>query len=405
MLSSTLLVFLFGIHQSTLALRLAAPSSSGKEFIEDAQIDGMEPFEMLFYDPEWPEAGIDKDGRLRNWKGKAFSDPEVMNDDGFLKYIGYRGREHGFNKMNGLATGAIKKDFEEYLHACYENNKDEIEIGEWMGRLGNNLWQVHNSIIIAIKSGRKYVRMPKHPLIEFPEDGIPIDPNDSLGRDCEFTLDKENYDCRLSFFQRCASTVNERKAVYQKYILPHFKKVLSACERESEDVLTIHMRSGDVAMDKTGCHAQPPCSYFTAVLNEGNGGRAFHTAKVIANGDPRNPCIDEIKKSNADKTILISEGGSEAHDYCSLLVASNLAVTVSSFSTTAKMLNTKINRLFYPDLNEAKLNEVGCGGGNAKLHEMGFDFNGKEVCKAFPAAVRYDFETGLLTCSLFDKMR
>eukprot|EP00746_Dinoflagellata_sp_MGD_P020046 gnl/MRDRNA2_/MRDRNA2_146637_c0_seq1.p1 gnl/MRDRNA2_/MRDRNA2_146637_c0~~gnl/MRDRNA2_/MRDRNA2_146637_c0_seq1.p1 ORF type:complete len:135 (-),score=1.06 gnl/MRDRNA2_/MRDRNA2_146637_c0_seq1:343-747(-) len=124
-----------------------------------------------------------------------------------------------------------------------------------MSRLGNNLWQLHTSIIIAIKSGRKYVRMPNHPLFEFPKDGILIDPNDSLGRDCKFILDTRNYDCRTSYFQRCASTVSERKAVYQKYILPHFKNVLSACEHEQKDVLTIHMRSGDVVEKRMPCTA------------------------------------------------------------------------------------------------------------------------------------------------------
>lgn len=379
---------LFSALFSASALRL---SPSGEKHIENAKFDGMEQFETLFHDPEWPEAGIDKDGRLRNWKGKAFFDPEIMNDDGFLKYIGYRGREHSFENMTGFALS--KPDFEGYLHACQKNkNKDEIKIGQWMGRLGNNLWQVHTGIIIAIKSGRKYVRMPKHPLIEFPEDGILIDPNDSsLGRDCEFTLDVQAYDCRFSFFQRCTSTVNERKAVYQKYILPHFTKVLNSCEREHKDVLTIHMRSGDVATQHTGCHAQPPCSYFTTVLNEGNGGRAFHTAKIFTNGQQKNPCVHEIKKRHADKTIIISEGGTEARDYCSLLVASNLAVTVSGFSTTAKMMNTKINRLFYPGFDEAKLHKLGCAGYRAKLHDVSYDFNGKEVCEAFPVAVRYDF--------------
>jgi len=342
-----------------------------------------------------PHAMVDIHGRIMNWKGEAVSNLDfLMNDADFMNFM-----------AGGPGRHVSKGTLAEYLGACSKNS-DSIDIGEYMGRTGNHLWQLHIAIILAIRTGKKYVTTNKHPIFDFLPKGdetysrayIPIDPNDeNFGKGCELSFDSTTYDCTFQFFQRCASTVSERKAVYHKYLLPYLNVLKSCTHEQSKDVLTVHLRSGDVALARSGCHAQPNCDYFDKVINEGNDGKPFQVVNVYSSTEqPENECINQIKLHHKSTKINFMSQ-SAAHDYCAMVTAKNLAVTVSSMSTTAKMFNTELNRLFYPGYDEQKFVKVGCN--SPKLHSDGFDFDGKEVCDAFPNAIRYDDEAGLSACA------
>jgi hypothetical protein len=345
-----------------------------------------------------PHAMVDIHGRIMNWKGEAVSNLDfLMNDADFMAFM-----------AEGPDRHVSKGTLDEYLDACSKDS-DSIDIGHYMGRTGNNLWQLHVAIISAIRSGKKYVTTNKHPLFDFRTKGnkthsrayIPIDPNDeNFGKGCELIVDinaGRTYDCKLQFFQRCASTVSERKAVYHKYLLPYLNVLNSCTHEQSEDVLTLHVRSGDVALARSGCHAQPNCDYFDKVINEGNDGGPFQVVNVYSSSQqPENKCINHLKLQHKDKKInLISQF--LAHDYCAMVTAKNLAVSVSGMSTTAKMLNTGLNRLFYPGYDEQKFAKLGCK--HPKMHSDAYDFDGKEVCNAFPNAIRYEDGVGLSACA------
>jgi len=129
-----------------------------------------------------------------------------------------------------------------------------------------------------------------------------------------------------------------------------------------------------------GNHDQPPCLYYHRVIDTGYNGKPFKEIQLVfSKEEPKNPCIAEIMERHRDKTI-IPPLGTVRGDTCMLLKAKNLAVTMSSMSTTLKMLNTKLKRLFYVNALQEKKG----------LHFEMFDFEHNEVCEAFPRAVGYD---------------
>eukprot|EP00747_Dinoflagellata_sp_TGD_P102714 gnl/TRDRNA2_/TRDRNA2_168746_c0_seq4.p1 gnl/TRDRNA2_/TRDRNA2_168746_c0~~gnl/TRDRNA2_/TRDRNA2_168746_c0_seq4.p1 ORF type:complete len:225 (+),score=24.49 gnl/TRDRNA2_/TRDRNA2_168746_c0_seq4:371-1045(+) len=206
------------------------------------------------------------------------------------------------------------------------------------------------------------------------------------------------------FFQRCKSTVKERLDVYRKYVLPYVKpNVSDACASEGDDMLTIHLRNGDTSRSTRSCHAQAPCEYLDKVINTGNNGSSFHSIRLISSNQlPQNPCLRHVKSEHADKHVVASRG-TKAHDYCALIKAKNLALSVSSFSTTAKMLNTGLSRLFYFDSISYDAN-ICRGKKNLNRHMMGYDFDSLEVCAAFPMAIRLQPNyTELRNCSYMNR--
>jgi len=255
-----------------------------------------------------------------------------------------------------------------------------------MGRLGNRMWQIERAVIMALRSGRKFVQLPTSDvydgLFDFPQKRIVIEPTKSSvsqGQECSFISNAPTYDCRFNWYQQCESTVKERKELYDTHLRSH-STILHKCEREAEDVVTIHVRNGDVNKGKALCHEQPSCDYFHKVIDEGADGRPFRLANIIASAQrPENPCIKDLLSRKGQTKINVYNNRSVAEDYCALVSASNLAVTTSSFSTTAKMMNSQLNRMFYP----VTLSETTC-------KTESYDLDAPQVCEAFPMARRFD---------------
>merc|ERR1712066_483645 len=108
----------------------------------------------------------------------------------------------------------------------------------------------------------------------------------------------------------------------------------------------------------------------------------YRSVNLIASREePRNLCIDHILSKHRDKTIQFSTNRTVSQDFCALTQASNLAVTISSFSTTAKMMNTVLVRLFYVPLTR-KVRTFSCKGKAKRLHVEGYDLKEDEMCTA-----------------------
>ena len=189
------------------------------------------------------------------------------------------------------------------------------------------------------------------------------------------------YDCTFSYFQRCQSTVVERRAIYQQQIRPLLlPSVWSACEPEAgEDSVVVHIRDGDVAEATTGDHAQPPCAYYHHVISTGFGGRPFRRVRLVHSGAvPHNPCMQGIVAQHGNRLVVDPDPTpSLAKDTCLLLTARNLALATSSFSTTAMMMNRDIRQLFVMDTTIA----------HAAMSR--FALNRTELCAALPRVVHY----------------
>lgn len=323
-----------------------------------------------------------------SWKGKipsdSIHDPEILKDEEFLRYIaGDQG-----SRRRGKQLRVENQSFSQFLDTCHSQDIDTIRIEKWMGRLGNRLWQIHRAVIMASRSGRKYVQLPTSDvydgLFNFPQKRIVIEPTKlsaSQKPECSFISNAPTYDCSFNWFQLCESTVKERKELYDTHLRSHLT-ILNKCEREAKDVVTIHVRNGDV--NRKGfhgtCHEQPSCDYFHKVIDEGLDGHPFRLANIIASAQlPENHCIKELLSRKGQTQINVYNHGSVAEDYCALISASNLAVTTSSFSTTAKMMNSQLDRMFYP----VTMTETAC-------KTASYDLDASQVCEAFPMSRRFD---------------
>lgn len=178
----------------------------------------------------------------------------------------------------------------------------------------------------------------------------------------------ETYDCMFSFYQRCDTTVQDKRQIYLQQIRPLLQpRVFTMCTPESdEDTLVIHIRDGDVnnhslvagpragvQVSATLHHLQPPCAYFHRIIDGGRrGGLPYLHVRLVHSGAyPRSPCIDIIERLHPGKIIKDDPATDQslARDTCLLTTARNIATTVSSFGTTAMMMNTVAQRIFVVD--------------------------------------------------------
>lgn len=161
----------------------------------------------------------------------------------------------------------------------------QLIIRKWYGRLGNNIEQLHNTILIALYYNYT-ICFPKHrffnttsivlnkePLIK-----TISDEHDFFNRETVkninsalFTLNKER---SLEILQGC-------------FVI----KAATIKPLGSNDVV-IHIRSGDIFSETPHpLYIQPPLSFYTQLLTD----KKFDTIYLIAE-DTKNPCIDALLK-------------------------------------------------------------------------------------------------------------
>ena len=316
-----------------------------------------------------------------------------------------------------------ERTFAEYLAEC-QRNASEIKITSWMGRMGNHLHQLANAIGYARASGRRVVRTPGYVDHVFlvPE-ALAVAAGGHVSRCEPFEVDvlrsgpRQSLDCDRAFYQRCPTTILERREIYRTHIKPLLFSSLvgPACEAPPEDELVMHLRDGDVAGDTAGTHAQPPCAYFLRVIETGNHGGRFSAVHLVHKGAKKpsrlSPCLAEIKARAAPRTRVIESNATTLEDdVCLILKATNLALTVSSFGVTLAMMSASVKQLFqfhgglremgsYVDLGAPPATAPGLPVPVLVAHEARRRFthmilNFTELCDAFPRVVYYTLADG-----------
>jgi len=294
-----------------------------------------------------------------------------------------------------------------YMDKCQASDPEIVEIPTWMGRMGNRVWQVLNAVRIAEATGRKYVKLPKagggldNHFFRNPKDQlIEITPSKSPSKSagtCDFVpvsgkMYAWHHDCRFLFFNRCRTTVLERQAAYQKYVLPLLNsEVRDKCEPGADDEVTVHLRNGDVALhndlnpEMRPEHRQPPCAYFHKVIETGYKGGPFKRVQLVySTEEPASPCIEDILAKHKDKVVL-KPATSLAGDVCHILEAKNLATTMSSFATVLKMLNHGLQRLFIVNMLSEKIMTKE----QYDIQMNYYEFKVDQLCQVYPEVTSY----------------
>jgi hypothetical protein len=202
------------------------------------------------------------------------------------------------------------------------------------------------------------------------------------------------YDCWFSFYERCRSTVLERRAIYQQHIIPLLlPSVLQSCTPEiAEDSVVVHLRDGDVANDSDGEHAQPPCVFYNHAISTGFGGKPFRRVRLVhsMSGKDQSPCMKMIVAQHSDKLVVPTALPSLAEDKCLLQTARNLVLSTSSFGTCAMMMNRNLQQLFV--MNTIDMVNLTIPSGASARHERSVvhhSLDRTELCAALPRVVYY----------------
>lgn len=165
----------------------------------------------------------------------------------------------------------------------------------------------------------------------------------------------------------------ETRALLRKYFKRRLARCLEAADGrggDSEDSVTIHIRSGDIFTTESFLdlkHRQAPCAFFRKVIREGNDGRPFAAAVVLTEADRQNPCASWLE----DQGLATVRAGDVWEDACSILRARNLVVARSSFSETLARLSVRVRRVFTFDLKPCC-----CGGGDPTRQVFRYEIPG-----------------------------
>jgi len=358
---------------------------------------------------------LEEEGFVSAWRGIPLDSIDPSKYPQFIQWLdqgmddpsGARTEESVLAQAKQDAKGntgaAHFADLHSYMDKCQASDPEVVEIPTWMGRMGNRVWQVLNAVRIAEATGRKFVKLPKagggldHHLFNSPKNQlIEIIPPKSP-ETCDFVpvsgkMYAWHHDCRFLFFNRCRTTITERHAAYQKYVLPLLSsEVRDKCEPGADDEITVHIRNGDVALhddlnpEMRPEHRQPPCAYFHKVIETGYKGGPFKRVQLVySNEEPASPCIDDILEKHKDKVIL-RPAPAMPGDVCHILRAKNLATTMSSFATVLKMMNTGLQRLFVANMLSPRIM-------TKEQYEIQMDyyeFRVNELCDVFPEVTSY----------------
>jgi len=161
----------------------------------------------------------------------------------------------------------------------------QLIIRKWHGRLGNNIEQLHNAILIALFYNYT-IRFPKHKFFNTTSIVLNKEPviktisdeheffNRETVKNINSALFSENNARSLEILQGC-------------FVI----KAATIKPLGSNDVV-IHIRSGDIFnVNPHPLYVQPPLSFYTQLLND----KKFDAIYLIAE-DTKNPCIDALLK-------------------------------------------------------------------------------------------------------------
>lgn len=211
-------------------------------------------------------------------------------------------------------------------------------IPRWYGRLGNNIQQISNGIYFCRKNGIHFTS-PDHPMIEaidlnFGSNQYKI-PKTSNNWFYHFEKEHSDFDVDIDELNLL------RKNICEDYIYPKLKIDHSKLNDPlPDDVLVVHIRSGDLYTHFPNTHPQNPLSYYLK-LYQLFGGKVIFIAE-----DDKNPIVQVLQQYNLDIRIWGIED-----TYTLLLRTRNLATSgAGSFAISSAFCSKNLKNFYCTDL-------------------------------------------------------
>ena len=227
----------------------------------------------------------------------------------------------------------------------------QIKINKWMGRLGNNIIQLVNTIHIAIELGCN-ILVPEH---EFLNTKIITINKKSIQNVLEYT----NITDKFEFFYR---TKINNNYVNPDIFLKNSKKVKKIlrnifviksedCIKAHQNDLHIHIRGGDNFTDRPHpVYIQPPLKFYTEIINSQKWSKIY-----IISEDRKNPCVDKLVEMYPKIQIKSS---TLINDIKVIIGAFNIVASFGTFISSILRFSNNVKQVFLPSNNTEYYDET-----------------------------------------------
>ena len=212
----------------------------------------------------------------------------------------------------------------------------------WAGRLGNNIQQIANAILLAESRCHTFEQNLDHEIINKFTINFGSDGENVSGR---FSNWESTFHCERNEYEGINEIGISRKHVYanirricKEYVYSNLK--VKHINPFDDDTLVVHIRGGDIIereYEKPHNYVQNPLSYYLALIED------FKNVIVVVEPNSNNPVVPELQKIERLKFQSLSV----AEDYATLLAAKNLATSgVGTFAVSAALCSHNIKNLF-----------------------------------------------------------
>ncbi|NVO55033.1 hypothetical protein HW561_04415 [Rhodobacteraceae bacterium B1Z28] len=208
------------------------------------------------------------------------------------------------------------------------------------GRMGNNLLQTSNALLLASSLRLPFVQLPETELVKIVTptevDGITFLP-------ANYDTNKRGLFLKGTFYrgprlERLGIRMPVRRKVLSKYLVPAAH--LSIPQPEAPGCLTIHLRSGD-AFDANPHpdFAQPPLAFYKLVIEDAREQLGVNRVRLVFE-DRRNPCVGALQSYLESINLpLLLQSGSLQEDLDVLMSARHLTFGYGTFGVGVCLLS------------------------------------------------------------------
>ncbi len=213
-----------------------------------------------------------------------------------------------------------------------------LKITNWFGRLGNNITQVKNALLIGLYYN---YNIELQPHIFFNTTRIIINREKKLDNIFSKIIDTEGtyfyYQNKLSSYKECFQ-YNEDKV--KKILKGLFLIDYSEIKNLSENELVIHIRSGDqlITSNANPKYIMAPLCYYKKIIEENNYEKIY-----IVCEDTINPCVNELLKLYP---TAIHKRNTLIEDIKIILGAKHVVSTIGTFIPALLWISNNIEKVY-----------------------------------------------------------
>ena len=217
-----------------------------------------------------------------------------------------------------------------------------IIIKKWYGRLGNNIFQLYNAILLGIHYGEN-VSIPKHGI--FTQNIIKIFDKNTVSRiifdNSQFQFSKAEILIEQDHNSEIFYTHNHHDRIIQiiSSLLP--KCLLHENLKHNHNENIIHIRSGDIMFHPHKFYIPPPLSYYMTIIQKNK-----NINWTIICEDNVNPCVNYLVNNFPNVTFKTN---SLIDDIEIILHAKTVVMSIGTFVPALLMLSQNIKSIYYPD--------------------------------------------------------